>query len=305
MAQAKILRIYLDDIPRARAERGEFNIFNKIQSAFERQDFRVELRKNSEAERLKSATRRGYSLFHMDEPFHPRALTIRRAYFYPFWRIETSAKRWEWQIAKTEFNVEKIDAAAARQFCDRWRKTLFEEQKPGHAPDRYVYVPLQGRLLEQRSFQTASPLEMLRLLLLHEPDRRIVAGLHPREIYLQDEIDALSALIGANPRLQLSTEPMQDLLAQCDYVATENSAVALSGYFLHKPAVLFAQIDFHHIAANACVLGAEAAIKSAPRLTPDFDSYMFWFLRLTAINGGAPEVESQILETVRSHGWQI
>lgn len=305
MAEAKILRIYLSDIPRKRAERGNFNIINKIRSVFEQRGFRVDLCRNTQAERLKSATRRGYSLFHMEEPFHPRALTMRKAYFYPFWRIETTARRWEWQIAKTVFDAGRIDADAARKFCDRWRGTLFSNATLQTSRQGYVYVPLQGRLLQQRSFQAASPLDMIRLLLLHDPHRRVVAGLHPAEIYLQEETDALKALIDTNPRLRLSSMPMQELLAGCDYVATENSSVALSGYFLHKPAVLFAQIDFHHIAANAATLGAAQAIESAPGLTPDFDRYLFWFLGMTAINGGAPEVESQILETVRGHGWHI
>ena len=305
MASAKILRIYLDDIPRARAERGNFNIINKIRNVFEGHGFRVDLCRNTDAERLKSATRRGYSLFHMDEPFHPRALTMRKAYFYPFWRIETSAKRWEWQIARAAFNAEGIDADAAKQFADRWRKTLFPDIALAPFPQGYVYIPLQGRLLEQRSFQTTSPLDMIRSVLLHDPDRQIIIGLHPAETYLQEETDALKVLVDANPWLQLSSAPMQGLLAGCEYVATENSSVALSGYFLHKPAVLFAQIDFHHIAANVDAMGAGQAIKAAPGLTPDFDRYLFWFLRLTAINGGAPEVEAQILDAVRGHGWLV
>ena len=95
MADAKILRIYLDETPLVRAQRGNFNLVNKIISVFEAHEYRVELKRNSAAERAKSATRRGYSLFHMDEPFHPRALTLRKAYYYPFWRIEDSAQRWE------------------------------------------------------------------------------------------------------------------------------------------------------------------------------------------------------------------
>jgi hypothetical protein len=100
MTQPQILRIYLDKEPRERALAGEFNIMTKIRSAFEGQGYRVEFVRNSEAERAKSENRRGYSLFHMDHPFHGRALTLRRVYFYPFWRIEASAKRWEWASAR-------------------------------------------------------------------------------------------------------------------------------------------------------------------------------------------------------------
>ncbi|MCG6901732.1 MAG: hypothetical protein LJE68_03540 [Rhodobacter sp.] len=304
MAGAKILRIYLDEVPFLRAERGNFNIINKIRAAFESRGFRVELKRNSDVERLKSATRRGYSLFHMDDPFHPRALTLRKAYFYPFWRIETSAKRWEWEIARTGFDAGKIDPIAARTFCDRWRRTLFPKAEP-LAISGFVYVPLQGRLLEQRSFQSASPVDMIRQILLYEPARDVIAGLHPGEIYTPEETDTLNAMVDAMPRLHLSDAPMARLLAGCDYVVTENSSVALSGYFMHKPAVLFAKIDFHHIAANVESLGVQDAIGSAPQMRPEYDRYLFWFLKQTAINGGAPEVESQILDAVRRKGWDI
>jgi hypothetical protein len=277
---------------------------NKIQAAFEARGFRVEFTKNSEAERAKSAARRGYALFHMDHPFHARALTIRRAYFYPFWRIETSAKRWEWAIAKSQFDPDAVNPAWAKSFANYWRKQLFpnlgEVRREG-----LVYIPLQGKLLEHRSFQTQSPLDMIRTTLAYERERSVVLGLHPKELYLPEELDALKGLVDREPRLSLSKEPMEHLLERCDYVVTQNSSVALSGFFLGKPAVLFAQIDFHHIAANVAQVGAEAAITSAPDMAPNYDAYLHWFLKETAINGGAPEAPDQIIAAVRQHGWIV
>jgi len=305
MAEARILRIYLEDISRQRAERGEFNIINKIRHVFQRYGFRVEFCKDTDAERLKSATRRGYSLFMMQDPFHPRALTMRKAYYYPFWRVENTAKRWEFEVAQALFNPEDTDPEQAHKFTNIWRKKLFPNAMLGAETDNTVYIPLQGKLLDHRSFQTAGPLDMIRAVLQHDTDRDVVVGLHPGETYLPEEIEALKALCDGNPRLCLSAEPMETLLGRCDYVVTENSSVALSGFFLHKPAVLFAQIDFHHIAANVADLGAEAAIHAAPDMTPDFDRYVYWFLKGTALNGGAPEVEDQILDMFRRRGWVL
>lgn len=304
MSAGRILRIYLDDVPRARAEAGNFNIMNKIKSAFEAQSYRVEFAKNSDSERMKSAARRGYSLFHMDEPFHPRALTVRKAYFYPFWRIENAAKRWEWSIAKAEFDPGAVDRKAADSFAGSWRKRLFPDLTETNTAG-YVYIPLQGRLLEHRSFQTHSPMDMIRSVLAYDPMRDVVAALHPGETYLPEELDALKTLIDREPRLKLSSEPMEKLLAGCDYVAAQNSSVVLNGFFLHKPAVLFAQIDFHHIAANVTALGVEDAIAAAPGLKPDYNGYMHWFLKETAINGGADDVEDQILASVRCFDWDV
>lgn len=305
MAEAKILRIYLDDEDRKRAKKGEYNIMNRIRAAFESRGFRVDLVRNSAEERAKSATRRGYSLFHMEEPNHDRALTLRRAYFYPFWRIEPTAERWNWTIAKAEFAPDAVDPDAAAQFSAFWRAKILPDASMDAPRDGTVYVPLQGRLLERRRFQTEAPIDMLRQVLNHEPRRDVICGLHPNEVYLPQELDALKSLVDKSPRLQLSAAPMAQLLQRCDYVATENSSVALAGYFLHKPAVLFAQIDFHHIALSVADMGAADAMKKAPKWTPDFDRYLYWFLKETAISGGSDEAEAQILTAVRSHGWQV
>ena len=304
MSDQRILRIYLDDQLRGDAIDGHFKIMGRIKNAFEGQGFRVDYVKNSDAERAKSIMRRGYSLFYMDHPLHARALTLRKAYFFPFWRIEKSAKRWEWDIAKAPFKPSDIDPNKAKKFAD-YRRGLFLDGRAPMPSEGIVYIPLQGRLLEQRSFQTQSPLDMIRTTLIHEEMRDVVVGLHPGETYLPEELAALRSLVDKEPRLQLSSLPAVELLQHCDYVVTQNSSVALMGYFFNKPAVLFAQIDFHHIAANVSELGAQEAIQSAPSMTPDFERYVFWFLRDTAIHGGQDDVEDRILDEVRQRGWGV
>ncbi len=305
MSEPRSLRIYLDEIPLKRAAKGNFNLINLIRHAFESRGFKVELCLNSASARLASAADPGYSLFHMDDPFHPRALTLRRAYYYPFWRIEKSAKRWEWHIARASFNPNGIDPGEAAAFCTYWRKRLFDLDAPVSARDQMIYVPLQGRLLETRSFQSVSPVAMIETILKHDPHREIHVGLHPGETYGRAELDAVRAIALKAARMSITTEPMTDLLARCAYVATENSSVALAGYFFHKPAVLFAEIDFHHIAASAVRDGAGKALAAVESLIPEFDRYLYWFLKQTAINGGSPEAEAQIIDAVRRHGWAV
>lgn len=304
MSPARILRVYLDAPSRARAEAGTFNIMSKIKAAFEGCGYRVAFAPDTEAERAKSAARRGYALFHMAEPFHARALNLRRAYFYPFWRIENSAKRWEWDIARAVFDPANVPRKDADQFFRNWQKRLFPGGT-GAKRQGFVYVPLQGRLLDRRSFQSQSPLDMIRSTLAHEPARDVVLGLHPKETYLPEELDALRALADGNRRLRISTQPMEALLQGCDYVVTQNSSVALTGFFLERPAVLFAQIDFHHIAANVPDLGTEAAFAQVMQQRPDYAGYLHWFLKRTAINGGSDAAEAQILDAVRRHGWEV
>ncbi|WP_102106632.1 hypothetical protein [Oceaniglobus roseus] len=299
MEPARILRLYYDDELLARAGAGQHNYTNRLRTAFGSRGVEVKLCRNSDAARLLSAGLPGYSLFHMDDPFHPRALTTRLAYFYPFWRIEASAKRWEWGVARSAFRPDAMDRDLAERFVRRQRRVRL----PGR-PTRegYVYVPLQGRLTEHRSFQTMSPLDMLGETLAHS-GRRVVAGLHPKEVYSEAELEALHALVAANPRLELSAAPAGTLVLGCDYVVTQNSSVALLGYIAGKAAVLFGQIDFHHIALNVGALGVAEAFARAPEHRPDFDAYLYWFLKATAINAGAEEAERQILDAVRRHGW--
>lgn len=131
--------------------------------------FRVEYHDSTLPERLTSAARKGYAVFLMDDPFHDRAVTVRKVYHYPFWAIERSAKRWEWCVARASFDPLAIDGAAAQKFYRFWQKRLFGDAPQDVSRQGLVYVPLQGRLLQHRSFQSCSPVEMLTHLLIHDP----------------------------------------------------------------------------------------------------------------------------------------
>ncbi|MDE9450176.1 hypothetical protein J3R80_06800 [Aliiroseovarius sp. Z3] len=305
MPVAKILRVYLDPEPLQRARQGEFNFVNRIASALEKRGFRIEYRRNSDLERLASAARNGYALFLMEDPLHDRALTIRRSYFYPFWRIEASAKRWEFEVARKDFDPSSIDPDVARSWADGWRKWLFKGAASHVTRDGPIYVPLQGRLLQHRSFQAASPVEMVDQVATRFPDMPVLATLHPSETYMQGERDALDALGARHPNLTVTTGQMNEALASCRFVVTQNSSAALFGYFFAKPAMLFGRVDFHHIAANVHELGVQDAFDAVQSIAPDFDRYLYWFTMRNAIQADADDCEDQILRTLRKRGWQV
>lgn len=305
MVQGRVLRIYLEPDECQRARDGGFPFMTKIKLAFEERGFRVDFVRNSDEERIKSADRRGYALFFMDDPFHDRALTLRRAYFYPFWRIENTDRRWEFQVARKIFDPGEIDTDIARKWADDWRKWLFKGKVADPVRAGAVYIPLQGRLLEHRSFQTMSPLDMVRETIAHEPERRILIGLHPGETYDKADLAPFHEIAAANPRISLQTGGMEEALRVCDYVITQNSAAALSGFFFRKPAVLFARIDFHHIGANVAELGVEGAFEAARTAAPAFDSYLYWFIQMNAIKADDEDAGDRILAAVRSFGWDV
>ena len=305
MAEKKILRVYLNPDMLDHARNGGFNFVNRIANALEPRGFRIEFRKNSDVERLKSAGRKGYSLFLMDDPIHAKALTMRRSYFYPFWRIEASARRWEFEVAQTPFDAATIDGAAATDWADKWRKWLFKGEAKAVSRDGPIYVPLQGKLLRQRSFQSTSPVEMLDLTATRFPAHVILAGLHPGEVYSEKERLALDGLRQKHPNLTITTGDMTQALKTCRLVVTQNSSAAFFGYFFHKPAVLFGKIDFHHIASNTHDLGIDDAFTAALGSQPEFDRYLYWFTMMNAIRADAEDCEDQILKTLARRGWQV
>lgn len=301
----QLLRIYYNDDLLARAEAGDHNFTNRLRKAFEPRGFKVRLCRNSAAARHLSAVRSDWCLFHMDRPLHKRALTMRLAYFYPFWRIEKSAKRWEWDIAQQSFDPESVDQKKAEKFGVRLRKRQFGKDTQPGIREGLVYVPLQGKLLTQRSFQSMRPVDMVEQTLAHSGPRRVVVGLHPKETYGKAERQALDTLTAAHPRLEIVERQTDTLLRECDFVVTQNSSVALSAAMLEKPAILFAKTDFHHIGLNVLDLGVEACFRQIADHRPDFAAYLYWFLKLGTINAGAPDAEDQIVEAVRRHNWPV
>ncbi|MCM2561991.1 hypothetical protein M8756_06625 [Lutimaribacter sp. EGI FJ00015] len=302
MEQPRILRFYLDAGLRQSAEAGQHNFIGKIAQVAQDAGFDVEYHANSARNRAKSALRRGYAMFHMEPPTNDRGLTFRRAYHYPFWGIEPAAERWHWHVARTPFDPAQVPRNQADTFVARWRRRLFPDLAA--RDDGFVYVPLQGRLMDHRSFQSMAPVEMLECVLAR--DRRpVVATLHPKEKYTPTELDTLDRLSARHTRLTVEIGQMERFLPACSYVATQNSSAAFNGYFFEKPAVLFAQVDFHHIAANVPALGIDGAFDALDKSKPDYTGYLWWFWQEMSINAGRPEAEAQIATAMRRAGWPI
>lgn len=292
------LHIYLLEPLRSKAAAGEINVFNKIEQALD--GWTIRYHDDTDAERM-SAAGRGYGLFHMREPTAPHILCLRRTYHYPFWRIEKTNERWNFDVARSSFEPSRIPADKATAFYQRWRPRIY-----GNGPTLrggFVFIPLQGRLLEQRSFQSQSPVEMIETVLSRMPETQVRASLHPRETYTQGELAALDRLVTRHPRFQMVSAESKELLAECDLVVTQNSSVALTGYFAQKPAILFAGSDFHHIAGSVPRDGLEAALKDRP--DPDFVAYLFWFFQWQSINAGSDRATEKLRARFASHGFPV
>lgn len=293
------LHLHLDPPQLAQVAEGRFPLVDRIRAALAPLNIALDIRPDSLDERRRAPQRPGWSLFHLHEPEGPRGLTLRRAYFFPFWRIERTNARWNFAVVGQQFDPAAVDPQAAARFRDRLRRRICGDLRGSRGG--YIYMPLQGRLLEHRSFQATSPVEMIKAVLAVE-GRDIRATLHPKESYSAAEHQALAALAARHPRFRLVTSD-PGLLADCDLVVTQNSSVAMTGFLLDKSALLFAQIDFHHIAASVPRHGLDAAFAQLSGPPPDFAAYLWWFFQVTCIDAMAATAEERILGQLRAGGW--
>jgi hypothetical protein len=289
MTRPNVLNLYIPYPERARLADGK-GIFGRIAAAVQGAGWQVVLRNAYDP-----VGGPGHHLVHNRAVTEPHTLCLRRAYIDPFYRIEASNDRWDWDVAHKEF----VPATSPNWFLKYWRDQVFA----GHEirQDGHVFMPLQGKLRERRHFQAMSPVDMIAATLQAEPQRRILATLHPRETYSDDDRAALAQF---GDRFEVSARNSMSLLAGCDYVVTENSGMAFLGYFARKPAVLFARIDFQHIAGSVPLSGLAKAFAN-PGQTPPFAAYLHWFLRENAISAWNDDAPSRILHRLREHGWPI
>jgi hypothetical protein len=289
----------------ARARDGRHAMSNRIVQAFRDAGFDVVIADDTFAERLRTRATGAYSIVHATEPVDHRGLVLRRAYVGAFWRLEPTERRWEFDVARADFDPGAVDGDEAERFRARWRRDLFGTITPAWMRGDALFVPLQGRLLDQRSFQTMSPIAMVEAVCRARPATPVIATLHPRYDYTPEERAAVADLVERLPNLTLSDASSERMLQACAAVVCQNSAVAFTGYFLGVPAVLFARIDFHHIAANVFDLGIDQALGRVAEDRPDFARYLWWFLKENAIGAGSDAAEARILAAARRANWPV
>ncbi|WOI15899.1 hypothetical protein [Sulfitobacter sp. LC.270.F.C4] len=231
-------------------------------------------------------------------------MVFRRCYHYPFWQIEARPERWLWDVAQAKFDPALVNPDEAKRFYRFWQKRLFADAPQQARRDGPIYVPLQGRLLQERSFQSCSPIAMLEHTLA-QCSGAVVAALHPKETYSAEELSALENLAERHPRLILTSGDMERHLQHCAFVVTQNSAAAFSGYFFGKPALLFGEIDFHHIGVRADLADLSHSFAAVQQAAPDFAAYLWWFWQDNCINAGRAEAEEKIAARLRRFGWQV
>ncbi|HSG36623.1 MAG TPA: hypothetical protein VLA27_04215 [Paracoccaceae bacterium] len=283
-------------------EAGTHNFYCRTVRAVEGAGWSVDLREDDLGAYALEAHQKGYALYHMSSPAHEKALVCRRTYVGAFWRIEKSSQRWTWPIAHQPFEPDSVPDGPANWFFNFWKKRLFAEAPPV-GDDGFILVPLQGNVFDQRYFQAMSPLEMIEATLA-QSTLPILVTMHPKAPLSPQSEAALLALAARERRITIHRGGSMEALPRCRFVVTQYSSVALLGYFFEKPAVLFAEIDFQHIAGSVPRDGLEQAFASVGQKR-DYARYLYWFLKLNSLNAGNEAFEENLLTKFRQHGWPI
>ncbi len=286
MNKTRVFRIHLGPAVLPVAKAGKHNFLNRLTAVLGECGYQCEYWPNGFAERIATGSLPGWSMFEMEPPEGPQSLVFRRAYVAPFWQIDRSDRRWDWDVAGAHFHITDQQRYKAVEFAAAWRRRLYEWRTGTATQNGSIFVPLQSRLLDKRSFQSAAPIDMLKALIARYPRRPIHATLHPNVTYPETETTALADLTARHPALTVSRQPAEALLATCDLVATQNSAAAFDALFWRKPVILFAGIDFHHAMASVWRDGLEAAFAQLEKGRPDFDGYLWWYLQRQSLNAG-------------------
>jgi hypothetical protein len=291
---AERLNLYLPKHLRQGHEAGQVNILSRLLAALPG----WEIAWHPEAEGA-TQPHAGFGLTHMQEPRREGVLCLRRAYWYPFWRIEPTNERWNFAVARKAPDYRRIPPQA-RAFHAR----LAERVLAGRSVTRegFVFAPLQGMLCEHRSFQSMSPVAMLEATLALQ-SRPVIATLHPSETYSEADHAALERLAERHPRFRLVARPAADLIAACDFVVSQNSSAALQAMIAGKGAVLFAGIDFHHPAGSVPRDGLARAFEIGQAPPARIADYLWWFLRQEAIEAQAKDAPARIRTILAAQGW--
>lgn len=303
MADERLLNLYLPAQWRLDHKAGKVNIITRLTEALTPSGWQIIDRPQDEGAR--QPAQRGYGLTYMQEPRGPRTVCLRRAYFYPFWRIEATNARWNYPVARMQPALAEVPSGPAQNLHRRLREKCFGKTDPASSREGFVFMPLQGRLLDHRSFQSMSPVAMIEATLRAEPSLEIRATLHPGESYSAAERAALDRLETAHSRFRLVQAPAADLIARCDYVVCQNSSVALAALIAGKGAVLFAGIDFHHPAGSVPRDGLERAFEKGREPPARLAKYLYWFFRLQAIDMQAAEAADDVRQTLGRLGLPV
>lgn len=233
------------------------------------------------------------------------------AYLWEFWHLDPAGTKAFSSIGTRRFDAARIDRDRAARFretlwaryVDKRRSKHVQETRQEDLPDGALAVFCQGHYPVKSGATDFSDVQMVEAVRTQAGDRPVLLKLHPAETAVQDEA-RLRALADGDPRLRITQANVHDILSRCAAMVSINSTVALEGFIHRKPAILFGQSDFHHIAGRvARPDGFGAVLAEQLSARPDFDAFLAWYFLGNCLRINAKTLEDRIWERFAAVGF--
>lgn len=225
MATDRISRFCLDDCLQASAEAGQHNFLVKVVKVLRSSQFRVEYRSEFGDRSGGGSRDPGLCDAAHGEP-RARSRGDREAGL----SLSVLGDRTHHVAMGLAGCADGVSAGGcAGQTCARGLPTV--------AIPAFWRCAVQSGMLDYRSFETCSPIDMLKSVLAHDP-RPVVAALYLKEIYSSHERGALDELAADYGRLTVQTGGIVDMLQFCDFIVTEKPALRSTAFLANSPCFL-------------------------------------------------------------------
>jgi hypothetical protein len=301
MTISRTTRIILEPWQLRKVHNGADRVVPRLVSVLKSEDFAVEVQSKHDA----VADFGGYTIYDAAPSSLENSVTFWRAYHPSFFRIEKNTEMFWWDVMNNRFDPTEQNPRDSVGFFKAWQERLFGEAPHRVEQDGSILIPLQAHLLRKRRFQLCSPVNMIKQTAKRFPDRQILLTVHPRVNHSVEELAALLKIQSEYANVHLSERSSFDVLRTCDFVVTQNSSVGFFANFFCKPVVMFAPIDFYHIALNVKRLTAERAFDLVETHRPDYAGFVRWFWQEQSVNLRMGNAENRIRLKLRQNGWPI
>lgn len=241
----------------------------------------------------------------------PGVLNAAVAYFWEFWHLDPVGTKALSSIGAQSYDPASMPYARAERFFAHQRARLVTPRLSKYGqkaevtalPQGALAVFLQGEFPIRQGVTRFDDLAMLRAVQAWDGDWPILVKPHPL-VKNPFTLAELAVAVHGDDRITLTDANVHDMLDACAATVSINSTVALEGFLHRKPAVLFGQCDFHHLAGRvmepedfAPVLAGQLCRRGG------YAQYLAWYFLRHCLRLGAPGLEAAIWQRFAAAGF--
>ncbi|THH35865.1 hypothetical protein E4Z66_12385 [Aliishimia ponticola] len=208
------------------------------------------------------------------------------SYIRNYWYLDPQGYFWNSSLVEAAFDPQQIDGARARQFMRQLRqrmigKNLSKRPQPPRSaaglPPASVFVVTQDIEKYRDRVHDLTTEEMIRTAAAWAG--HVYVKLHP--LQSPERQAQITGLCDSLDNVTVQDASVHDLIAACDVVVTQNSAVGFEALMQAKPVLTCARCDYHHASLVCRDTDALAHNLTRARDFADgfqFAKYFYWFL---------------------------